>query len=369
MLLTLASIVIVIAGLKAAGKLAVLLIFSMMFAVLLQPAVRHLRNLGAPNLLAVSAVVLSASALVYVIISIVVVSLGQFSQRIPDYINELSTMMTGLADSIRIPGTDFELDPAHLTESIDTGKFMGAVGTAVGSAVGFLTNFLVVAATTIFMLFEGAALPAKLRAAFGHNTGPGRQLRVAVNQVQRYLVIKTVVSLITGILVGIWCKIFGLNYPALWAMIAFLMNFIPSVGSILAAIPAVLLALVELGGPGALVITIGYAAVNVVMGNVIEPKVMGDGLGISPLVVFVSLIVWGWIWGPAGMLLAVPMTVMIKLILEADEVTRPYAVFLGGTPENAGLRESPLIEDPSAAEPSENTFEGGENRSLGTRTE
>ena len=115
----------------------------------------------------------------------------------------------------------------------------------------------------------------------------------------------------------------------LWGLIAFLLNYVPSIGSIIAALPAVLLALAELGPGRAVVILIGFLVINTVIGNVIEPRVMGRKLGLSPLVVFLSLLFWGWVWGPAGMLLSVPLTVMVKIILEGREGTRWIGVLLG----------------------------------------
>ena len=137
------------------------------------------------------------------------------------------------------------------------------------------------------------------------------------------------ISLITGVTVTIWVYVLGLDFPILWGIVAFLFNYIPNIGSIIAAVPAVLLALVQFGLGKALVVTLGYVVVNVIMGNFVEPRVMGRGLGLSPLVVFLSLIFWGWIFGPVGMLLSVPLTMIVKIAFQHSPEMRWLAVLLG----------------------------------------
>ncbi|MBA7685918.1 AI-2 transport protein TqsA [subsurface metagenome] len=143
------------------------------------------------------------------------------------------------------------------------------------------------------------------------------------------MAIKTLVSLATGVLVTIWIAIIGVDYPLLWGLLAFALNYVPNIGSIIAAIPVVLLATIQLGIIQAVAVAIGYLAVNLVMGNVIEPRFMGRGLGLSTLVVFLSLIFWGWILGPVGMLLSVPLTITAKIALDSSEETRWIGVLLG----------------------------------------
>jgi len=126
----------------------------------------------------------------------------------------------------------------------------------------------------------------------------------------------------------LWLGIQGVDYLVLWALLAFLLNFIPNIGSIIAAIPAVLLSFVQFGFTGAGITALGFFIVNIVMGNIIEPRYMGKGLGLSTLVVFLSLLFWGWVLGPVGMLLSIPLTMIVKLALEANQETRWIGVLL-----------------------------------------
>ena len=140
------------------------------------------------------------------------------------------------------------------------------------------------------------------------------------------------ISLATGVLVAAWLRIVGVDYALLWGLLAFLLNYIPSIGSFIAAVPAVMLAFLQLGPGDGIVTAIGYLVINTVIGNFIEPRVMGEGMGLSTLVVFLSLIFWGWVLGPVGMLLSVPLTMIMKIALEASDETRWIAVLLGSRP-------------------------------------
>jgi predicted PurR-regulated permease PerM len=143
------------------------------------------------------------------------------------------------------------------------------------------------------------------------------------------MVIKTLVSMCTGTLVAVFVFIMGLDYPLLWGMLAFALNYVPNIGSIIAAVPAVLLAIIQIGIVKAMIIAAGYVVLNLVMGNVIEPRFMGRSLGLSTMVVFLSLVFWGWILGPVGMLLSVPLTITAKIALDSREESRWIAVLLG----------------------------------------
>jgi predicted PurR-regulated permease PerM len=141
--------------------------------------------------------------------------------------------------------------------------------------------------------------------------------------------IKTWTSMLTGVLVSLWLWLLGVDHAQLWGVMAFLLNYVPNIGSFIAAVPAVLLALVQLGPGSALLAALGYLVVNIIIGNVIEPRFMGKGLGLSTLVVFLSLVFWGWVLGPVGMLLSVPLTITVKLALDSKPETRWLGVLLG----------------------------------------
>jgi predicted PurR-regulated permease PerM len=202
----------------------------------------------------------------------------------------------------------------------------------VGSA------FLVFLAV-LFMLLELTSISAKIRAVF---TGPKESysyIRKIIDSIRRYLAIKTILCIITGIIIFIVLSIIGLKYAILWALIAAMLSYIPHIGSIIAAIPALLFALIQLGPGGAVWTLISFLVINNILNNFIEPKIMGRGLSLSTLVVFISLIFWGFVLGTVGMFLSVPLTTTIKIILEQNEKTRWIAILLG-THKDAKIQKS-----------------------------
>ncbi len=183
-----------------------------------------------------------------------------------------------------------------------------------------LTIFLLVEMDSIFLKVE--TLTKGTDVSLDYLTGIGDSIR-------HYLSIKTATSLLTGTLIAIGLALTGVDYPVLWGVVAFLLNYIPNIGSVIAAIPAVAFALIQMGYQGALW-TLGiFIVVNVVIGNVLEPKIMGKGLGLSTFVVFFALIFWGFVLGPVGMFLSVPLTMLIKVIMERDPKTQWIATLLG----------------------------------------
>ena len=146
--------------------------------------------------------------------------------------------------------------------------------------------------------------------------------------VKKYLVIKSWVSVVTGIIITFWLWALDVDYPILWGFLAFMLNFVPNIGSIIAAVPAVLLAYIQWGPATAALAASGYIAVNVIIGNIVEPRFLGKGLGLSTLVVFLSLVFWGWILGPVGMLLSIPLTMILKIALENNPDTYWIGVLL-----------------------------------------
>lgn len=204
------------------------------------------------------------------------------------------------------------------------------VGGVVGRAAQVVSTAIIVFIIMAFMLIEASVLPHKLREAFGVAPAEGGRPMRIVREIRTYLVIKSAVSAVTGLTLGIFAHFMGLEFPILLGMIAFVLNYIPTVGSILAAVPAIALSLLIDGSVGhALTVALGYVVVNTIVGSIIEPNLMGRSLNISTLAVVLSLLFWGWVWGPLGALLSVPLTAMVKIWLEHTPDLRWAAILLG----------------------------------------
>lgn len=332
-LLASASFIIVIAGLKAASTIIIPLLLAIFIAIICAPPLHWLQRKKIPNFLAIPLVIIVILAIGFVIGGLVGSSINDFSDQLPKYEAKLKKEYSeALKTGKEWIETQFKIQDATLSHEVLLDNFnpsaaMQMVGNLLTGLGGVLTNAFLILLTVIFILLEITSFPKKIKAAFPQGTH-SQNFTTVIENVRRYMALKTIISLVTGIFITIWLAIIGVDYPILWGLIAFLLNYVPNFGSILAAIPAVLLAFIQLGPGSAFFAAIGYVLVNVVIGNFIEPKFMGKGLGLSTLVVFVSLIFWGWVLGPVGMLLSVPLTMTAKIVLESKESTRWIAILL-----------------------------------------
>jgi AI-2 transport protein TqsA len=338
LLRVLAYLVILIAGLKMAGGLLIRILLAMLLAIVCLPAARALEKRGVPAALAIPAVVLGLLLLLVAFLLIVGGSISSFTESLDQYQGRVEILIRDADHLLSRIGVN--VGEEEFAEMVDAEAILGLAAMTVGTITATLSDLLIVILIVVFMLFEANALPEKLRRALG---GPDADLgafKEALNQVYRYLAVKTAISLFTGIMAWGLCAVASVDYPVLWGLVAFLFNFIPNIGSILAAIPATLLCLIQYGIWPAVFLATGYVGLNLIVGSVIEPRVMGRRLGLSPLVVLLSLIFWSWLWGPIGMLLSVPLTTVVKIMLEHSQDYRPVAILLG-----------PLGDPPTTADP------------------
>jgi len=326
-LLILAAFVVVVAGMRAAASLLVPFMLAAFLAIVFAPALNWLIDRRIPKWLALIIVIVAILILGAIVGTVVGTSVTDFMENLPVYQERLEKMSGSLL--VWLEGKGINLTDQMVAENFNLGSVMNMVGKLLSGLGNMLANAFMIILTVIFLLLEASFFPDKLRAAFGDPETGFPRMKEWLESVKRYMFIKTWVSALTGISIGVLLWIIGVDYPVLWGLLAFILNFIPNIGSIIAAVPAVLLAVVQLGLFEALLTAIGYVVVNTVYGNIVEPKFMGKGLGLSTLVVFVSLVFWGWILGPVGMLLSVPLTVTVKIALHANKETEWIAIILG----------------------------------------
>jgi len=326
-MIMMACFVVVVAGMRAAAGILVPFLLAVFIAIIFTPPMFWLQKKGIPNWLAITLIMATILMLSILFIAFVGNSVTDFSNALPGYEKRLVSKVGFIVDWLNRHGVE-------ISYKMFIGYFDPSVAMQLASKIlkglsGALTNAFLILLTVIFILAEAGGFPGKLRSALSDPDTSMERMGRFTQGVNRYLALKTVFSLATGLSIWIWLTILGLDYALLWGVLALLLNFVPNIGSFIAAIPAVLLAIVQLGPGYALLVAMGYLVVNIVIGSILEPRFMGDGLGLSSLVVFLSLVFWGWVLGPVGMLLSVPLTMIFKIALESTDETRWLSVVLG----------------------------------------
>ncbi len=326
-LITFAAFIIIVAGMKAAATIVVPVMFALFLAIICSSPVSWLVGKGVSAWLAILVVILVIIGVSSFVTGFLGASITDFVRAYPKYTAGLDQRFSGIYEWLEGRGVD--MSNIDLLGKIDAGTVMGYTATVLNNLKDVLANGFLIIVTVIFMLLEASSFPKKLREILDDPDETIPHFDKITDEIKRYLGFKTWICLSTGIVATGLCIAVGVDYPFLWGAVAFLLNYIPTIGSFIAAIPPVLLAFVQYGFTRAIILGIGYVVLNLVIGNFVEPRVMGRGLGLSTLVVFLSLIFWGWVFGPVGMILSVPLTMMMKIALETREDTKWIAVLLG----------------------------------------
>jgi len=326
-LLVLAGFVILVAGMQAAQPLLVPFLLSLFIAVIAAPPLFLLQSKGLPGWLAMLIVVLGIALVGLLLVWMIGGSMQDFTANLPKYQQRLADQSHGMF--VLLSNYGIVLDETTLLTYLNPGKAMALAGNLLSGLGNVLTQALFILITVIFILVEAAGFQAKIRAISTDPASSIARIEAITSSIKQYMTIKTSTSLLTGVLVSLWLWVFDVDYPVLWGLVAFLFNYVPNIGSIIAAVPAILLALIQLGPWTTLWVGAGYLVINALVGNLIEPRFMGRGLGLSPLIVFISLVFWGWVLGPVGMFLSVPLTMTLKIVLDSSDETRSISLMLG----------------------------------------
>jgi len=320
-----AALTIVIAGMRHSANILVPMLLAVFISIICSYPLNKLRMQGISKNLSIIIVIICAFIIAFLLTLVLGTSIGNFSDDLPMFQSKLEEFLVGLSSSLERFGIEF--DYTQWRQYFDPGFALGFAETVLKGLRSALSNAFLIGLTVIFILIE---IPVIDEEKMAKRLASPSNYELIVHKIQHYFGIKTMTSMVTGVAITIWLLIIGVDYPVLWGLVAFLLNFVPNIGSIIAAIPAVILALVINGTTIAVFTAAGYVVVNVIIGNVIEPRVMGQGLGLRMLVVFVSLVFWGWVFGPIGMLLAVPLTMTLKIMLKSYEQTKAFALLLEG---------------------------------------
>ena len=322
-----AAIAIATIFLKMAASFVAPILLAAFIAVIVAPPLRWLMRKRVPKWLAMAIVIILLIEVGGMFTLIFTGQLEAFSEGLPSLQERFALLRDNFGDRLEDMGVTNARDA--LDDIFDPAVLVSLVRVTLSNISGIFGTGLLILLAVVFMLLESSGLPAKLKAAY-NITGEGEaRLRKVTGAINRYMVIKSVASLATAVIIYIWLQIFGLQYTMLLAILAFLLNYIPFVGAILMMIPAVLLALIQTDLPTTLLVALGYVFANTLIGNILEPRIMGRGLGISTLAVFFSLLFWGWVLGTVGVFLATPLTIALIIALDASPHTRPLAIMLG----------------------------------------
>lgn len=326
-LISVAALVIIIAGVSLAQSVVVLFLVSFFLALLGTPPLLWLKKKHIPSGLAVLSVMVLMILILLLISAQIGSSFSGFIDQLPLFQSSIREQVLELSAYLRSRG--FSGTQKLLLDYVNPELLLKLTANLLSGLSAVLSDLVLILLTVTFILLEVSSFPIKLRAVLGDPKQKFPKFTEFINDMKRYMVIKTLISLTTGVLITFWLYILGVDYPILWGFLAFLLNYIPNIGSIIAAIPAMILAFIQFGIGSAVLVTIGYIVVNLIIGNVIEPRLMGRKFGLSTLVVFLSLVFWGALLGLVGAILSVPLTMTLKFAFENNESTQWIAVLLG----------------------------------------
>jgi len=329
-LLTLVALVVVLAGLKLAAPVLVPIAFALFLAVLSLPLFHRLveRRVPVPISIAVTMLVLFAAVAVFAVL--LLVSLGELREVAPAYARTLQERIAYTDEWWQGRGISLrDWIPARWREPQRVAELLG--GAIRGTAV-FLSETTLIFLLLVFLLLEAAQFPRKLARLPGPIRASLARFGHVSRELQRYLVIKTLMSALVGATAAAWVALLDVNFAILCGLAAFACHFIPNIGAVLAAVPAMVIAFLQYDPAKSVEVAVGYTVLAVVLGGLVEPALLGRRLGLSALTVFLSLIVWGFLWGPLGMFLSVPLTLALKMTLAGSEQWRWAATLLDAVP-------------------------------------
>jgi len=335
--------------LKITAQVLIPVVLAVMLSFVMLPIVRTMNKMHLPWILNVVIVTIILVACIAVIGTLIGASLRTIVSQYGKYESKFLSIYEFVAEKLNLKFdahlSFFNNIQSALEGQIDIhGAIKKGIFTFSENMLSLVRNTLVVVLMFIFLLVEMHLTGEKLKEAF-EGKMKGRMMNIVrrtMTQVVRFLFIKFFISLATGVLVFLSAKLVGLDFPVVWGFIAFVLNFIPTFGSIVSVAATSLFALLQFfPQPEPIVfIFLIMVAINMILGNFLEPRIEGTNLGISPFVILVMLSLWGWMWGFVGMILAVPLTVIIKIFCENIPMLHPVAILIGNKPQDTKMEIS-----------------------------
>lgn len=320
-LLGLAAAVVVIAGIRGAASLVGPIFLALVVTIAAHP-LRVLLDRHLPSWASTLACVIAVNLVLFALAFSILLAAARFASLLPDYEAKFDQQISQLASHLQ--SLQVSNDTIHnLTQHLDLGRVVGAVTAALSGIFGLLSGALFLLALVLFMTIDGSAFPRRLaEAAQARPALVGALVHFAATT-RRYLFVSTVFGIIVAVFDTIALEIMGVPAPLLWGLLAYLTNYIPNVGFIIGLVPPAVLAGLDAGFGRMLAVIIVYCLLNLVIQSGIQPKVVGDSVGLSTTLTFVSLVFWSWLIGPLGAVLAIPLSLFVKAVLvDADPGSR-----------------------------------------------
>lgn len=328
-LLAVAAGVVAVVGAKAFAGVLGPVFLALMLTVAVQPVQGWVRRRGGPGWLGLLAALLTVVLVLLGLAGALLLSIAQLGSELPRYSAELENLLDGAREQLTAAGVDQDRIHAALS-GIDVGKVVSAVDEVLTGVLGVASNLIFVLALLMFMAFDGMTINARMSVVERLRPDIATAFRTFTRGTRSYLLVSTVFGLIVAVFDGVALWLLGVPLPVLWALVSFITNYIPNIGFVIGVLPPAALALLE-GGPGLMLwVIVVYSVINFVIQSIIQPKFVGDAVGLSVTVTFLSLVFWTWVLGALGALLAVPLTLLTKaLLIDIDPSTRWVDVFIG----------------------------------------
>ncbi|MFD6893135.1 AI-2E family transporter [Rhodococcus sp. NPDC060086] len=344
-LLSLAATVVAVAGARALSGLLAPLFLALMLTIAVQPIQTWAQRRGIPAWAGMLAALAAVYAILLGLIGALLLSVAQLATELPQYTDSLNNLLDGVHAQLSSAGVGDDRIATTLG-SLDLGKLVSFLDGLLAGLLGVVSNLVFIMALLLFMAVDGSTIRRRMRVIDRLRPDISYALSAFVGGTRKYLIVSTVFGLIVAVFDGVALLLLGVPLPILWALLSFITNYIPNVGFIIGLVPPALLALLE-GGPALMVWVIAvYSVINFVIQSIIQPKFVGDAVGLSVTVTFLSLVFWSWVLGALGALLAVPLTLLVKaLLIDIDQSTRWVDALIGDSSPDT---EEPGILDDAA---------------------
>jgi len=322
---TIAFLMVIVTGLKLGSSIILPLMMAFFLYIICLPIVNKLDSSKVPNFITSLFIITIIIFLIFVLNSFLISSSNEIMKDIHIYQKKFYDVIPNVV--LFFEQFNITIDKESITNYVEPSKLVQYVTTFFKGMGNVIMYVVLTLALFMFLLFESPLVLKKSR-YFTKLDRYNIKFEKFLYSINRYFVLKTFTSIVTGILIYFMLLFFDLEYALLFAVLAFLLNYLPTVGAIVAAFPALFVAILQLNSIDVILITIGYLLINIIIGSFLDPKIMGKDLGLSTFVVFLSMLIWGWIFGPLGIFLAVPLTITIKIIAENSEEHHWVAVLL-----------------------------------------